>query len=218
MTKFELDPSIDKTNSYIVGGWMDWSGGERFIKDIDLVSLENKIKTGKRDANGYLDVDEDDLLDCIDMTDELTDDGLKQAKIFTKQEAEYILNLLNNTILADTENPLLLGENDNFALSIDEYQKSALDEVDDETKTPDCYSFPGYAVNGVNRNDVTIIVNGIKYTLQTQYGVSIDGIFSAVFSTDDHGKMVAVKQKTNGQIIEIMECTSMEEVDNNIFG
>jgi len=214
---FELDPRIDKANSYVVGGWMDWSGGERFIKNIDLVSLENKIKTGKRDTNGYLDVDEDDLLGCIDMTDELTDGGLKQARIFTKQKAEYILNLLNNTILADTENPLLLGENDNFALSINEYQKSALGKDVDETKTSECYNFPGYAVNGVNVDDITILVNGTEYTLQTQYGVSMNGVFSAVFSTDDNSKMAVVKQRTNGQIIEITECTSMQEVDKNIF-
>lgn len=216
MDKFKLDPNIDKDNSYVVGGWMDWPGGECFIKEIDLPALENKIKTSKKDTNGYLDVYEDDLLDCIDMTDKLTDGGLKQAKLFTKQEAEYILNLLNNTIIADSENPLLLGENDNFALSINEYQKNALD--DDEIETPECYNFPGYAIatcaitTGVDI-DVAIRVNGTKYTLKEQCGVSPDGVFGAIFSTDDNSKFVAVKQKLNGQIIEIMECTSIKEAD-----
>jgi hypothetical protein len=93
-----------------------------------------------------------------------------------------------------------------------------LGEADvDETKTSECYNFPGYAVSGVNVDDITILVNGTEYTLQTQYGVSMNGVFSAVFSTDDNSKMVVVKQRTNGQIIEITECTSMQDVDKNIF-
>ena len=109
--------SIDKDNTYVVLGWMDWPGGESFIKDIDVNNLKTQINNGIRDS--------EILMNNIELTDEASDGGFLQAKHFTKSEAENIVNLLNSVTCTDTANPIMLGENDNAAISIADYLKEA---------------------------------------------------------------------------------------------
>ena len=113
----KVDDSVDKNNTYLVLGWMDWPGGESFIKDIDLNNLKAQINSGIRDS--------EILMNNIELTDEASDGGFLQAKHFTKNEAESIVNLLNSVVCTDTENPIILGENDNAAISIADYLKEA---------------------------------------------------------------------------------------------
>jgi len=113
----KVDDSVDKDNTYVVLGWMDWPGGESFIKDIDLNNLKAQIDNGIRDSEV--------LIANIELTDEASDGGFLQAKHFTKNEAEDIVNLLNSVTCTDTANPIMLGENDNAAISIADYLKEA---------------------------------------------------------------------------------------------
>ena len=113
----KVDDSVDKDNTYVVLGWMDWPGGESFIKDIDINNLKAQINNGIRDS--------EILMNNVELTDEASDGGFLQAKHFTKNEAENIVNLLNSVTCTDTANPIMLGENDNAAISIADYLKEA---------------------------------------------------------------------------------------------
>lgn len=113
----KVDDSIDKDNTYVVLGWMDWPGGESFIKDIDVNNLKAQIDNGIRDS--------EILMNNIELTDEASDGGFLDAKHFTKSDAENIVNLLNSVTCTDTANPIMLGENDNVAISIADYLKEA---------------------------------------------------------------------------------------------
>ena len=71
----KVDDSVDKDNTYVVLGWMDWPGGESFIKDIDINNLKAQIDNGIRNS--------EILMNNIELTDEASDGGFLQAKYFT---------------------------------------------------------------------------------------------------------------------------------------
>lgn len=110
------NPQINPDETWLVYGWMDWSGGEPFIEKVDMTALKSYVATGGAK-------DKDDVYAIIETTTEASDGGIRSAKLYTETEAKELLELFNNALdpAVCGMREFLIGENDNQAKSISDY-------------------------------------------------------------------------------------------------